>query len=133
MKESADGLVQIGDGARELGVRAGVDVPARSADDFVRPGQGGLSVSPDDPMNLPSFRRPPEFQGVGKGEVWTLTTLDLGLDLSYRPDPASPRHGFIEPVRPMQLSEYRQALALTRAHWRKERLESEARSEPDET
>ena len=48
-----------------LGVRPGIDVPALYPLDIVQPGQGGLSVSPDDPLNLPYFRRPPEWQGAG--------------------------------------------------------------------
>ncbi len=131
MKESAEGLVEVEDSARALGVRPGVDVPARNADEIVRPGEGGLSVSPDDPLNLPAFRRPPDFQGVGKDELWTLTASELGPDLAYRPDPASARHGFIEPPRPMTLAEFRQALARTQKRWQRSRPESRARSKSD--
>jgi hypothetical protein len=37
-----------------LGVRPGIDVPAAKPADMVQPGEGGLSVSPDDPTNLSS-------------------------------------------------------------------------------
>jgi hypothetical protein len=78
-----------------------------------------MSVSPDDPLNLPYFRRPPGFQGTGRDPVWALAEGDLGPDLRYRPDPARPGHGFVEPARPMTLREYQQALARTRPLWRK--------------
>ncbi len=43
--------------ARGLGVRPGVDVPAVDLQELVRPGEGGISVAPDDPQNLPEHRR----------------------------------------------------------------------------
>ncbi len=78
MKETAEGLAEIGDDARTLVVRPGTDVPVGKLEDIVQPGQGGLSVSPDDPRNLPAFRRPPEFQGVGKDPVWAIAEAELG-------------------------------------------------------
>lgn len=122
MKESADGFVEIGESARALGIRPGIDVPVSKPEEMIQPGQGGLSVSPDDPMNLPAFRRPPEFQGVGKDPVWMITEAELGPDLRYRPDPASADHCFIEPARAMTLGDCQLALARTRALWRKARL-----------
>lgn len=68
-------------------------------------------MSPDDPRNLPYFRRPPRLQGVGKDPVWSLSETELGPDLCYRPDPTQPGHGFVEPARPMPLDEYQRALA----------------------
>ena len=112
----------LGPTARTLGARPGpvpgpgVDIPVR--DGLVQPGTGGLSVAPDDPMNLPRMRRPREFGGTGKDPVWGMNTNDLGSDLVYRPDPADPsRHWFVEPVREMSYDEYQQALEATRAHW----------------
>jgi hypothetical protein len=120
MKEDDSGSCLIGDGARMLGIRPGVDVTAKDANDLVYPGQGGLSISPDDPLNLPYFRRPQEFQGIGKDPVWLILDTDLpGFDLCHRPDPAKPTHGFIEPVRPMTLGEYKRAIARTHTLWRK--------------
>src|SRR5262249_39269482 len=103
MRGAADGSPEIGANARALGIRPGVDVPATLTQETVLPGQGGLSVSPDDPMNLPFFRRPPAFQGTGKDPVWVIDLIQLGSDLSYRPDPVHPEHGFIEPIRAMSL------------------------------
>jgi hypothetical protein len=119
MKEDADGCPEVGESARTLGVRPGIDVPAKDPGDFVHPGQGGLSVGPDDPLNLPAHRRPPPFGGTGRDPVWVLDAGDLGPDLRYRPDLLRSGHGFVEPVRPMTLGEYQQALARTRRLWRK--------------
>ena len=119
MKEGVGGQPEEGESARALGIRPGIDVPVGKPEELLRPSQGGLSVSPDDPLNLPSFRRPPEYQGVGKDPVWTITAAELGSDLAYRPDPTSARQGFIEPARPMTLADYQRALARTRGHWRK--------------
>src|SRR5207249_1503991 len=93
-------------------------VPAQAGTDRVQPGQGGLSVSPDDPLNLPRFRRPPAFQGTGRDPVWCLDSDGLGSELVYRPDPTNPAHGFIEPARPMTLDEFQIAVAGTASLWR---------------
>jgi hypothetical protein len=120
-KEDVHGMPEVGPSARGMGVRPGIDVPATQPDDVVYPGQGGLSVSPDDPLNLPPFRRPPEFQGTGRDPVWGIGDVDLGGDLCYRPDPANPAgHGFIEPVRPVTLAEYQEALTRLQGSWQKE-------------
>ena len=119
MREDANGVPEVGPNARALGIRPGIDIPAALPHEIVQPGQGGLSVSPDDPMNLPYFRRPPAFQGTGKDPVWEIDLIALGPDLSYRPDPAHRSHGFIEPTRPMMLDEYHQALVKTRNSWEK--------------
>jgi hypothetical protein len=86
---------------------------------LIQPGHGGLSVSPDDPMHLPYFRRPPEFHGTGKDPLWKIETSMLGPDLVYRPDPADPTHGFIEPRRAMTFDDYQSAIAATCTSWRK--------------
>lgn len=119
MKEDAQGFPEAGPSARTLGIRPNMDVPAGHPGDMVHPGQGGLSVSPDDPMNLPPFRRPPAWNGTGLDPVWTITTADLGPDLHFRPDPVNPGHGFIEPARPMSLADYQNAISATRTRWRR--------------
>jgi hypothetical protein len=117
MQADAVGLPSVGAHARCLGVRPGIDVPAILPGDTVKPGQGGLSVSPHDPMNLPYFRRPPEFQGNGKDPVWACDDSQLGPDLVYRPDPSRSGHGFIEPAHPMTLDDFQQELTRTQAIW----------------
>jgi hypothetical protein len=102
-------------------------------DETVYPGQGGISVSPDDPMNLPFFRRPPVFQGTGHDPVWAIDETDLGPDLIYRPDLTNVGHGFLEPARPMTLSEYQQALAQTRDLWKRVDAPTDQGSNGNET
>ena len=82
----ADGLPVTGPTARTLGARPGVDVPV-GPDGMVHPGTGGVSVSPDSPLNLPPHRRPPEFGGTGRDPVWRLDERDLPDGLSYPPAP----------------------------------------------
>jgi hypothetical protein len=119
MREAAGGTPEIGASARSLGIRPGIDVTASSANDIVQPGTGGLSVSPDDPMNLPHFRRPAKWQGTGKDPVWTIDDNALSPELCYRPDPARAGHGFIEPAHSMTLDEFEQAIARTCRDWKK--------------
>ena len=119
MKENANGMPEIGESSRCLGVRPGFDVPVTDPGDLVRSGQGGMSVSPDDPQSLPYFRRPPALGGTSKDPVWRIMDVELGPDLRYRPDPARAGHGFVEPSRSMTLAEYRRALALTQSSWQK--------------
>ena len=119
MRPAADGYPEVGPSNRTLGVRPGIDVPAVNAGDTVHPGTGGVSVSPDDPMNLPSFRRPPAYGGTAKDPVWVIDEIDLGPDRVYRPDPARATHGFLEPARPMSLTEYEQAVDRTRDRWQR--------------
>ena len=120
MTPAADGLPQVGRSARSLGIRTPTettdpDVTASAPGDIIQPGTGGMSVAPDDPVNLPPFRRPPALGGRGKDPVWELDTTDLGPDLQYRQDSAT--HGLIEPTRPMTLTEFEQLLEATRAKW----------------
>jgi hypothetical protein len=119
MQEDGNGLPAPGCSARHLGVRPGFDVPAVLPTDLVQPGQGGMSVSPDDPMNLPYFRRPPTLQGTGKDPVWEIEVTRLGPDLVYRADPNLAGHGFVEAARTMTLAEYEQALTATQPFWTK--------------
>jgi hypothetical protein len=101
-----------------LGVRPNVDIRA-DAHGRVTGGQGGLSVTPDDPKLLPPHVRPQRFGGKGKLPVFELLIRDLGATLSFRPDPDRPeRHGFVEPAKPMHLDEYQAALAASQPAWK---------------
>jgi hypothetical protein len=91
MKEDPQGMPQLGASARALGVRPGIDVPATLASDMVQSGQGGLSVSSDDPMKLPVYRRPNTFHGTGKDPVWVIDDADLGSNLPGRSAEGRPR------------------------------------------
>ena len=109
---------QAGPTARELGVRPGVDTPDAVKDrDDVDPGDGGMSVAPDDSMNLQSHRHPPALGGTGKDPVWTIDTSQLGPKLKYRRD--SSRHGTILPATKMSLAEFQKGLADTASNWNK--------------
>jgi hypothetical protein len=116
MKEVADSLPAVGPSARMLGVRPGnhttPDVLAVHATDKVLPGQGGMLVAPDDPMNLQRHRRPVSLGGTGRDPVWYIEIEDLGPDLIFRQDRQT--HGLIEPKRPLELEEFQDALAATR-------------------
>ena len=122
MTPAPDGLPVVGRSARWLGVRPPAevrgghpDVPATEPAAIVNPGVGGMSVAPDDPAGLSSFRRPPALGGTGKDPVWEIDSDDLGSDLQFRLD--TPAHGLIEPARPITLAEFEAALAATRGRW----------------
>jgi hypothetical protein len=119
MKESGADLPQLEQSARGLGVRPAIDVPAADFQEMVRPGEGGVSVAPDGPLNLPAFRRPPDFGGTGRDPVWVIDESELPPGLVYRPDPDREGHGFLEPAEEMSLAEYETAIASTQDRWRK--------------
>lgn len=112
MRADEAGRPQVG--PRDLGVRPGIDVCPDSAG-LVAPGQGGMSVTPDDPMELPIFRRPRNLGGTGRVPVWQLYEPDLPDTLRYRSD--SRTHGLIEPMMTMYLKRFEHCLAGTAAHW----------------
>jgi hypothetical protein len=120
MIEAADGLPEVGPTARSLGVRPGggkySDVAAILPSDPVVPGAGGMSATPHDLMDLPSYRLPRSQGGTGNDPVWSIELDDLDPDLQFRPDSAV--HGLIEPVQTMTLQSFQQALQRTRRHWR---------------
>jgi hypothetical protein len=119
MRVAADGLPEVAPSARALGVRPGnashPDVAAIQPDDLVRPGEGGMSVAPDDPVRLARNRRPANLGGRGPDPVWWIEADVLGPSLVTRFDP--PTHGFVEPAAEMTLLQFELALAATRPHW----------------
>jgi hypothetical protein len=102
-----------------LGVRPGdapkPDVLAVDPTDMIKPGEGGLSIAPGDPLFLQRHRRPPSLGGTGQDPVWWVEESDLGPDLIFRQDRAT--HGLIEPIRPVTLQEFQDALAALRSRW----------------
>jgi hypothetical protein len=120
MKEAPDGSPIVGPSGRLLGVRPGSDptpdVLAVDPADPMPPGQGGMSVTPDDPMHLQRHRRPARLGGLGRDPVWYIETEDLGPDLEFRQD--RPGHGLIEPKRLVTLKGFQDALAATRGSWK---------------
>ena len=79
MREDANGMPEICESSRGLGIRPGFDVPVIHPSDLVGPGQGGMSVSPDDPRSLPYFRRPPALGGtrIPFGAFWKRTSARI--------------------------------------------------------
>jgi hypothetical protein len=119
MQEASDGYPAAGASGRLLGVRPGSDstpdVLAIDPGDPMRPGEGGMSVAPDEPLDLPRHRRPVRLGGTGRDPVWYIETDDLEPDLEFRQD--RPGHGLIEPKRVMTLQEFQDALTNTRCKW----------------
>lgn len=119
MKESFDGLPELGASSRLLGARPEFDSPV-DANGYVEPTTGGMSVSPDGPLNLPPHRRPREFGGYGRDSVFKVDESTLGGELRFRPDPDNPdTHGFVEPARRMTFEDYQMALGSSRMLWSK--------------
>lgn len=120
MKEAPDGLPVIGPSARTLGVRPGnqptPDVLASDPADLVLPGQGGMSVAPDDPLYLQKHRRPVSLGGTGRDPVWYIEVDILGVELRFRRDHIG--HGLIEPRHPLTLQDFQDALSATRPQWK---------------
>lgn len=112
MRPDPDDHPALGHSARTLGARPGIDIPVTAWE--VRPGTGGLSVSLDDPRNLPLHRRPPGHGGTGKDPVFMLDEDDLGGGLLLRIDPDNATHGFVEPSTEMSMSEYEAQVRATR-------------------
>lgn len=119
MRSADDGLPELDASSRTLGARARIDIPLDRGG-HAGPGTGGMSVSPDSPANLPRPRRPPEFGGFGRDQIYELHTSSLRPALLFRPDPDQPdEHGFVEPARRMTFEDYQRALWSTRRRWRK--------------
>ena len=117
MRQDSDGAPVVGESPRKLGARNPIDIEPDEGG-LVRPGSGGMSVSPGSAANLPRHRRPPEWGGSGLDSVWAISSSKLGEKLVYRPDPDQAEvHGFIEPSEAMTFVEYQAALAATRSDW----------------
>lgn len=121
MRADEDGLPKVAPSPRGLGVRPGAetgDIPVE--DGMVRPGTGGLSVSPPPSSNIPHYRLPPEHGGTAKKvTLFGMDTDDLPEgELRCRVDPTNPDgHIFIEPARQMTFENYQHALSETRIFW----------------
>lgn len=127
MKGDKTGKPQIGDTSVTLGVRVPADI-APDSSGMVQPGTGGMSVAPsmgDLPARMVPVRlrsRVPGASGRDSLNVWGMgegafEEASLAADLSLRPDPKNPRHGFAEPEIRMALDRFRAALAATRSDW----------------
>lgn len=106
----------LGHGARGLDVRPGEDVDATEPSDKVGPGGGGLSTAPDDPMLLPTFRRPRWLGGTSKDPLWSTERVRLGRH-GLQSVRDSPTHETIEPDAETTLADFVQRLHSTAADW----------------
>lgn len=123
---------QVGSGGKLLGVRPS-DIPVDGAN-RVQPATGGMSVAPAWRRLLPHLipRRLRHLCGKASGpnrlRCWRMgegrfVAGPVSVDLALRPDAGEPdRHGFIEPIREMPLSEYTAALAATRDEWERDEV-----------
>jgi len=124
MIPDCDGKPKRGQSWKCLGVRIPADI-IPDAGGNVSPNMGGMSVSPDDFLNVPNYRRPKamghgstgpdhlRMYAIGKGRV------SIG-SLQLRPDPSCvKKHAFVEPGRVMPLAQYEEALGSTRDDWRR--------------
>jgi hypothetical protein len=131
MKRDGD-LPLAGIGSMTLGVRGGTeDIPV-GADSVVWPESGGMSVidGHNSITQLPPHMIPkrlkalfPDAAGSGKVFIWSHGDGEfkagvISPELTLRPDPTKPWHGFVEPSAIMHLEEYLGALAATRAGWK---------------
>ena len=81
----------------------------------VLPGTGGMSVTPDDPINLPRHFRPRSLGGRGKRPVWLVSSAHIIDPLAARED--GPTHWLIEPSSTMALAAYESGLVATAPRW----------------
>lgn len=119
MKVAADGKPLLGSGAMMLGVRPRdpalpnkrFDVPAVTAADTVRPGDGGLSCFSDRGAVKITVR-------PGAMELWSIDSAQLPPALVAVA--AGIPHYHVEPQNDVSLDELQQLLADTRDLWAKE-------------
>lgn len=101
------------DSASGLGVRVS-DVTFND-DGEVLPGGGGMSVTPDDPRDMPPRLRPEYLGGTGKHPLWRVVDSKLPTTLQFRQDDEN--HGVVEPASPMTLETCRKQLCDTAPLW----------------
>jgi hypothetical protein len=119
MRANSDGRPMCGTSGARLGVRAR-DISI-GVDGKVQPGQGGLSLTPDDPARLPEEFRPESLPGgIGRLPVFEIGPRDVGSSLKISPDSRRPLwHAYLEPSRPMNLDNYQSLLCATAPAWRR--------------
>jgi hypothetical protein len=121
MKRAKDGRPLAGDSRRYLGVSTELHGDIAVDDEgVVHPGSEGMSVAPYSPIYLPPSKVPPQLGGeICVDPVWEIEDTILGEGLVFVPDEESERpYGVVAPAYPMEIGEYRDALATTRHDWR---------------
>ena len=76
---------------------------------------GGMSVTLDDPFEIPPHRRPASLGGDGDWPLWRILSDDLPERLATRND--RDFHGLVEPSQQMSADEYVQSLESTQPKW----------------
>ncbi len=118
MRKDEAGRPVCGSAGSMLGVRPNVDIP-NDGTGAVKPGTGGLSITPDDPAHLPPHVRPPRLGGKGRLPIFEILRGAIGSSLTFRADPDHPvTHGFVEPAKVMVLADYQLALCNTGSSWK---------------
>ena len=122
MTPSVEGWPMVGPHKRKLGA---LPIETSAATGEFGPGTGGMSVSPGSYWNIPNHRRP---SAMGKGStgprgdhMFAISVPPLlAQSLMVRRDPEYPeRHAFVESKMLRTHKDYSEALALTRASWRR--------------
>jgi hypothetical protein len=115
MQTDPDRLPKTGDSARVLGVRPHRH---RSVDTsgLVAPMTGGMSITADDPMNLPPHRRSARYNEAGCDPVFEIHGDSFGGSLSLRHD-GRPSQYLVEPHAFCLFEDYQMALHATRPFW----------------
>lgn len=123
MRPEPNGRPQVGRSASQLGVRIPRDI-APDSDGNVSPASGGMSVSPDSWLNIPTHRRP-QSMGHGSSGPNTLNVYSIEVKrlstppLQLRAEPAnSTLHALVEPSERMPLAQFEHILATTQDDWR---------------
>lgn len=112
------GKPALGESARKLGVRKGVDISIDESGNALH-NEKGMSTSPDDPKNLPPHRRPPEFGGTGKDPVWEADSGSLTNDKIEWCEDNPGKHGIVRPKKDMPYDEFKSSLEGTQDSWKK--------------
>jgi hypothetical protein len=130
-----NGKPKVGQSARLLGVRPGVDIeqvpagylgvqgyllsetgrepPGKPVAVAIRNAKGmSVSLTID---GLPAFRKPTSFGGTGKDSLWQIDDSKISGDLEAVQD--TPTHVSILPRATMLLEKYEAALANTQNYW----------------
>jgi hypothetical protein len=113
MRAAPDGLPEIGDTAKTLGVRPNTDLAV--VDGIVEPQTGGMSANTSVDA-VPSFRKPPALGGSGKDlSVFTIRSNDFDSRLVVVQDSAD--HATVQPAGNMDYDTYNILLRESRPRW----------------
>jgi hypothetical protein len=118
MKKAEDGFPETGRSSRKLGVRMDGVFRDLTPDlqNRVQPKTGGLSVTVDDPSQIPPARRPRWLPcGLSEDPLFHIAPSSVGSSLTIRVDAGA--HALVEPAEPMLLPDYETAIEATRPHW----------------